>query len=88
MRGGLLPSQRASQIDLSRRNLTLYLPYHVASIEGVMHGLYLLWWVGERGISPAIVAMILASGDLALGPPFADVAGFSSPHTPVSSRGQ
>jgi len=31
-----------------------------------MHGLYLLWWVGERGISPAIVAMILAAGDLAL----------------------
>jgi len=31
-----------------------------------MHGLYLLWWVGERGISPAIVATILAAGDLAL----------------------
>ena len=31
-----------------------------------MHGLYLLWWVGERGISPAIVAVILAAGDLAL----------------------
>ena len=31
-----------------------------------MHGLYLLWWVGERGISPAIVATILAVGDLAL----------------------
>jgi MFS family permease len=31
-----------------------------------MHGLYLLWWVGERGISPAVVAMILAAGDLAL----------------------
>ena len=31
-----------------------------------MHGLYLLWWVGERGISPAIVAAILAAGDLAL----------------------
>src|SRR5688572_19844745 len=31
-----------------------------------MHGLYLLWWVEERGISPAIVAMILAAGDAAL----------------------
>ena len=31
-----------------------------------MHGLYLLWWVGERGISPAIVAAILVAGDLAL----------------------
>jgi len=31
-----------------------------------MHGLYLLWWVGERGFSPAVVATILAAGDLAL----------------------
>jgi MFS family permease len=31
-----------------------------------MHGLYLLWWVGERGISPAVVATILVAGDLAL----------------------
>ena len=31
-----------------------------------MHGLYLLWWVGERGLSPAIVAAIMAAGDLAL----------------------
>ena len=31
-----------------------------------MHGLYLLWWVGERGISPAIVAMILAAADVSL----------------------
>ena len=42
-----------------------------------MHGLYLLWWVGERGISPAIVAMILASGELALGPPFASITSFA-----------
>jgi hypothetical protein len=34
-------------------------------VEGVMHGLYLLWWVGERGISPATVAAMLAIGDLA-----------------------
>jgi MFS family permease len=31
-----------------------------------MHGLYLLWWVQERDISPALVAAILTAGDLAL----------------------
>ena len=31
-----------------------------------MHGLYLLWWVQERQMSPAVVAAILAVGDLAL----------------------
>jgi hypothetical protein len=31
-----------------------------------MHGLYLLWWVGERGISPATVAAVLAIGDVAV----------------------
>jgi MFS family permease len=31
-----------------------------------MHGLYLLWWVQERHMSPAIVAAILAAGDLAI----------------------
>lgn len=31
-----------------------------------MHGLYLLWWVQEREVSPAAVAAILAAGDLAL----------------------
>lgn len=31
-----------------------------------MHGLYLLWWVQERHVSPAAVAAILAAGDLAL----------------------
>jgi MFS family permease len=35
-------------------------------VEGVMHGLYLLWWVEERGISPATVAAMLALGDLAV----------------------
>jgi MFS family permease len=35
-------------------------------VEGVMHGLYLLWWVGERGISPAMVAAMLAIGDVAV----------------------
>ena len=31
-----------------------------------MHGLYLLWWVQEKHVSPAIVAAILAAGELAL----------------------
>ena len=31
-----------------------------------MHGVYLLWWVQERGVSPAAVAAILATGDIAL----------------------
>jgi len=31
-----------------------------------MDGLYLLWWVQERGVSPAVVAAILALGDLAV----------------------
>jgi len=32
----------------------------------VMHGLYLIWWVQERHISPPVVAAILAAGDLAV----------------------
>jgi hypothetical protein len=31
-----------------------------------MHGLYLLWWVQERHVSPAAVATIIAAGDLTL----------------------
>jgi predicted MFS family arabinose efflux permease len=31
-----------------------------------MHGLYLLFWVQERGLSPALVAAVLAAGDLAI----------------------
>lgn len=31
-----------------------------------MHGLYLLWWVQEKHVSPAFVAAILAAGDFAL----------------------
>jgi len=31
-----------------------------------MHGLYLLWWVQEKHVSPAFVAAILAAGDIAL----------------------
>jgi hypothetical protein len=38
----------------------------VASLEGVMHGLYLAWWVQEKHISAVAVAAALAVGDLAL----------------------
>jgi MFS family permease len=31
-----------------------------------MHGLYLLWWVQERQLSPALVATVLAAGDITL----------------------
>src|SRR6202163_1371129 len=31
-----------------------------------MHGLYLIWWVREKHVSPASVGLILAAGDLAL----------------------
>jgi hypothetical protein len=31
-----------------------------------MHGLYLLWWVQQKEMSPVIVATVLAAGDLAL----------------------
>ena len=31
-----------------------------------MHGLYLLWWVEECRLSPALVAAVLAAGDLSL----------------------
>jgi MFS family permease len=31
----------------------------------VTHGLYLLWWVQEKQLSPAVVAAIIAAGDVA-----------------------
>jgi hypothetical protein len=31
-----------------------------------MHGLYVMWWVQERHLSPAAVAAVLAAGDLAI----------------------
>src|SRR5688572_18769956 len=35
-------------------------------MEGLMAGLYLLWWVQEKQMSPVAVATILAAGDLAV----------------------
>src|SRR5205823_6288077 len=49
-----------------RRNLWLYPLYHMATVEGVMHALYVLWWVREKHVSVATVAVILAAGDLAI----------------------
>jgi MFS family permease len=41
-------------------------PYQVACVEGLMHGLYLLWWTQEKQLSPVTVAGIIAAGDLAI----------------------
>jgi MFS family permease len=38
----------------------------VLTLEGVMHGLYLIWWVQQKHVAAAAVALILAAGDLAL----------------------
>jgi MFS family permease len=40
--------------------------YEIASLEGLMHGLYLLWWVQEKHVSAAAVGAVLAAGDLLL----------------------
>jgi MFS family permease len=44
----------------------LYPLYKIASLEGLMHGLYLLWWVQYKHLDPVVVGAILAAGDLAL----------------------
>src|SRR5262249_16064345 len=49
-----------------RRSVNVYLPYRIDSLEGVMHGLYLLWWVQQKHVPAPTVAAILALGDLAL----------------------
>ena len=49
-----------------RRNLRLYLPYRILSLEGVCHGIYLLWWVRERKLDPAAVAALMGAADLLL----------------------
>ncbi|MBI3892498.1 MAG: MFS transporter [Candidatus Wallbacteria bacterium] len=47
-----------------RRNLRLYVPYRILTLEGICHGIYLLWWTQKRHISAAAVAAILAFSDL------------------------
>lgn len=48
------------------RNLYLYVPYHILSLEGVCHGLYVLWLIQHKEIPAATVAVMLAAGDLLL----------------------
>src|SRR5262245_5016649 len=48
------------------RNVRLTTPYLVFSLEGVCHGIYLLWLTVHKGVSPFAAAMAIAAGDLAL----------------------
>src|ERR1700677_3461926 len=48
------------------RNVRLITPYLVCSLEGVTHGIYLVWLTVHRGVSPAAAALALAFGDTAL----------------------
>ncbi|MEO7331118.1 MAG: MFS transporter, partial [Minicystis sp.] len=50
----------------ANRNLALFLPYLICSLEGVCHGVYLLWLTVHKGVSPLTAATLLAAGDLAL----------------------
>lgn len=51
---------------LAKRNLRLITPYLVFTLEGVCHGVYLLWLTVHKGISPFAAAAAIAVGDLAL----------------------
>jgi MFS family permease len=48
------------------RNLRLFTPYLVCSLEGVCHGIYLLWLTVHKGISPLAATLAIAVGDVAL----------------------
>src|SRR4051812_6426777 len=50
----------------AERNLRLITPYLAFSLEGVCHGIYLLWLTVHKGVSPLAAALALAAGDLAL----------------------
>lgn len=66
----------------SRRNLALFVPYNILTLEAVCHGIYLLWLTREKGLSVPAAAAMLAAGDallFALEVPsgwFADRAGY------------
>lgn len=51
---------------MARRNLALYIPYLLCSVEGICHGIYVLWLTQQKGLSPAATAMLLSLGELAL----------------------
>jgi MFS family permease len=50
----------------AKRNLLLLTPYLVCTLEGVMHGLYLVWLTVHRGVSPFAAVTAIAIGDVAL----------------------
>jgi MFS family permease len=50
----------------AKRNLQLITPYLALSLEGVCHGIYLLWLTVHKGIPPFAAAMAIAAGDVAL----------------------
>ncbi|HVY47693.1 MAG TPA: MFS transporter [Minicystis sp.] len=47
-------------------SLRLFTPYLCLSLEGVLHGVYLVWLTSVRGIPPVAAAIVLAAGDVAL----------------------
>jgi len=48
------------------RNLKIY-PWHaVFTVEGISHGVYVLWLIQAKGLSMATVALLLALGDATL----------------------
>lgn len=48
------------------RNIKLFAPYQVLSLEGVCHGLYVVWLIHHKGLPPEQVALLIAIGDLLL----------------------
>jgi MFS family permease len=50
----------------AKRNLQLVTPYLVCTLEGVTHGLYLIWLTAHKGVSPLAAAAAIAVGDAAL----------------------
>lgn len=51
---------------VARHNLVLYIPYLLCSLEGICHGIYVLWLTQQKGLSPAATAVLLSLGELAL----------------------
>lgn len=47
-------------------NIFLYFLYQALTLEGISHGLYVLWLIVEKGQSPATAALLLVAGDVIL----------------------
>ena len=45
----------------AERNLRLFVPYLVCSVEGVLHGVYLLWLTLHKGLTPLVVSVMIAA---------------------------